>query len=512
MTITEQNIYQKLGFDKNPFAYTNADEEENLADYFVAPPYYEAIQGDYNSPSSHIVLAPRGSGKTAQRRMIEIWSKDKPVLCVTYDRFELGNCQNLDSVTLNYHLKNIIQKTLLNLVLWIAEYPDTLNNFSKEDKKNLSILSHNYLGEVTGAKVSEVLNDIKSVTEKIKKFWNENIGVLDSLLSFILKKYDLPELDLPEFKQEEKKLSQSYKFQLELIYEYAQKLGFKSIYILIDKVDETHLTTNDSEATFRLIEPLIKDLETHSIKGFAFKYFLWDQIYDFLLKAGRPDRINIHSLIWSRDRLLEMLSKRLTAFSGGNISKLQQIYEGKNSMGIDDAVTILSWRSPRNVIRICQELIAEQTLISADINKLDKRVLDRASLKISEKVCQEIYGQDGLSEIKRLDRELFSINYLATNVYKVSNNAIRPRTTSWMDKGFLFQAGRDRSNSKKPTNLYFIADPRASRLVNSKKIVTDWIQSNWFPCTHCDADIILDLNLVNENMDIECWNCSRPII
>ena len=64
------NIYTNLGFDKNPFAYTNADEEENLEEYFISPPYYENIQGDYNSPSSNIVLAPRGSGKTAQRKML----------------------------------------------------------------------------------------------------------------------------------------------------------------------------------------------------------------------------------------------------------------------------------------------------------------------------------------------------------------------------------------------------------------------------------------------------------
>lgn len=67
--------------------------------------------------------------------MIEIWSKDKPVLCVTYDRFELGNNQNLDDITLNYHLKNIIQLTLLNLILWLAEYPDTINNFTKDEKR-----------------------------------------------------------------------------------------------------------------------------------------------------------------------------------------------------------------------------------------------------------------------------------------------------------------------------------------------------------------------------------------
>lgn len=505
------NIYQKLGFTENPFAYTNADQEENLENYFIAPPYYETIQGDYNSPSSNIVLAPRGSGKTAQRRMIEIWSRDKPILTVTYDRFELGSNQNLDHITLNYHLKNIIQKTLLNLILWIAEYPDTLKNFSKDEKKNLSILCHNYLGDINGSKVLEVLNDIKSVTEKIKKYWNENIGVLDTLLNFVLKKYDLPTLDLPELKQEEKNLSQSYKYQLELIFEIAQKLGFKSIYILVDKVDETHLTTNSPENTYKLISPLLKDLETHSIRGYAFKYFLWDKIYDFLLKDGRPDRIQINSLIWSRDRLVKMLSERLKAFSGNKISSLEQIFCKDNPFKADDIVTILSWRSPRNVIRICQEIIAEQTLITDDVTCIDNRAIDRASIKISEKISEEMYGSDAVTEIKKLDQELFSINHLANNIYKITANGVRPRITSWVDKGFLYLVGGDKGGSKKPVNMYFIGDPRVNRLINSKKEIAHWLKNSWFPCSHCDADMLLDLQYLSEEMDIECWNCKRNI-
>ena len=111
------SIFNKLGFKENPFAYTNADQEEYITEYFVPPPYFEAIQGDYKSPNSSVVLAPRGSGKTAQRRMIEEWSKDKPVLSVTIDRFEFSNNQELKDITLVYHLKNIITNTLLNLTL-----------------------------------------------------------------------------------------------------------------------------------------------------------------------------------------------------------------------------------------------------------------------------------------------------------------------------------------------------------------------------------------------------------
>lgn len=507
------SIFNNLGFKENPFAYTDADKEQLITEYFVPPPYFEAIQGDYNSPSSSVVLAPRGSGKTAQRKMIEEWSKDKPILSVTVDRFEFGNNQTIDDVSLPYHLKNIITNTLLSLIFWSSEYPDTLKNLDKDDKRNFSILAHNYLGDFSGGQAKEILSSLKSVPQKIKKYWNENIGFLDTVVNFLLKTYDLPEIDLPSLKQEEKKLNESYKYQLELLYNISNKFGFKSIYVLLDKIDETEKTGNDELASYKLIEPLIKDLDTHSLKGYAFKYFLWDKIYPFYLKGGRPDRITQHNLIWSRKALITMLSKRLSVFSDGKIDSFQDLFDYKFSPSADDIIITLSGYSPRNIIRLCDEIVSEQTLIDSDVSKLDKRVLDRASLKYSEKICNEIYGEKALKDIKKIDREIFTISYLASNVYKTHNNSVRPKVSSWEKLGLCHNIGNDKGGaSKKPTQVYLISDPRANRLINSKIPVEDWIKASWTPCIHCDADILLDINKVGNDYELQCWRCDRDFI
>src|SRR5690606_28665673 len=124
---------------------------------------------------------------------------------------------------------------------------------------------------------------------------------------------------------------------------------------------------------------------------------------------------------------------------------------------------------------------------------------------------QEIYGQEITNEIKKIDREFFSINHLATNIYKVSTNAVRPRVASWVEKGFLYMVGGDKGNSKKPTNMYFVGDPRVSRIINAKKVMTGWLADSLFPCPHCDADLILDYLYLNNDIDVECWSCKRPI-
>ena len=45
------------------------------------------------------------------------------------------------------------------------------------------------------------------------------------------------------------------------IKELLSRLGFSTIYILVDKVDEQSLTGNDPKASYIFISELIKDLE-----------------------------------------------------------------------------------------------------------------------------------------------------------------------------------------------------------------------------------------------------------
>jgi hypothetical protein len=70
-TLSVNDFLNYFGFEGDPFESTNADNEPRLADYFVPPPYFPTVLGDARFPQSQVVLAPRGSGKTAQRRMIE---------------------------------------------------------------------------------------------------------------------------------------------------------------------------------------------------------------------------------------------------------------------------------------------------------------------------------------------------------------------------------------------------------------------------------------------------------
>ena len=97
--MTEKEFLARLGFSENPFQFTNADEEDLLQSYFVPPPYFSSVWGNPLVPQSHVVFAPRGGGKSAQRRMIEFKAQEEDVFTITYDRFENLSENKLESLS-----------------------------------------------------------------------------------------------------------------------------------------------------------------------------------------------------------------------------------------------------------------------------------------------------------------------------------------------------------------------------------------------------------------------------
>jgi hypothetical protein len=106
--------YSGLGFEDNPFAQTNADEEDRLPEYFVSPP-------------SFIVFAPRGGGKSAQRRMIELRSSENNILSITYDNFDFADVNKASDVKIHHHLKRIIRFILTGLLVNLRPNPKDAN-------------------------------------------------------------------------------------------------------------------------------------------------------------------------------------------------------------------------------------------------------------------------------------------------------------------------------------------------------------------------------------------------
>jgi hypothetical protein len=423
------------------------------------------------------------------------------------------NLVQVRDISLPYHLRNIITRILVSFLSYASEHPDVINNLSKEEKKQISLFIHAYLGNLKGDELQELLKELKSLPEKFKDFWKDNVGVLESVVNYLLKAYDLETINLPDVKQEEKRLNETYKYQLEILLNLARKLGFKSIYVLIDRPDETEQTGNNPETTYRLIQPLLKDLDLLGLKGYGFKFFLWDQIEPFYRTDARPDRISQYRLTWKRQALKKVLSSRLKAFSNNKISSFQQLVDQGINIDIDDAIAMMSNGSPRNMIRMCERIFAIQAENNPDSNQITFSSIDQGLIDFSEMLFKENYGEDLLRDIQRVGRELFTTNYVANDVLKISGQGARNKITGWSQTGLVKQVGSVVvPGARRPVNFYCVVDPIAVRLIHRTIPFDRFLKDRWLPCNYCGADNLVDIDLYPSGNEAVCRDCGRILV
>jgi hypothetical protein len=486
-----------LGFTEHPFQFTNADEEEHLQSYFVPPPYFISVWGDPDSPKSQVIFAPRGGGKTAQRRMIEFQSEGADVFVITYDRFERLNEVDLDSISVDYHLRNIIQKALLGFLLEFHDRGLTAPSFSNAEREQIDRLCDHYLSRITKLEALQALNSLKTLSAKAKKFLREWSGPLNSLFSAALTAKGLPhtKLNLGQPPAHHESVEGPLKAHLELVRDLLLSVGFKSIYILVDKVDETAETGNNAEASFSLVKPLLRDLELLQMRQIAFKFFLWDMLLARYQKYARPDRLEQFELSWSEADLNKMLSRRLSAFSEGRVLDLSQLTNAELAKPFHFLVILFAAGSPRDMIRICQEILAEQLQINPDSTNIELDAIAQGISKFCTRRAVEVLPTQIYKELVKVGRLDFTATYVANEVFKFDVNSARNKIRQWTEAGAVEKVGELDSGGH-PIYHYAVRDIRVAKAIASQLHVWTFLQTKLRSCTRCNAIMIRDWDVL----------------
>ena len=506
----DTKFYERLGFVNHPFAHTNADEELFLEEYFVPPPFFDSVIGDKWNAHASVILAPRGGGKSALRRSIEMWATHNEVLAVTYDRFDFTGIDSIVKVGLDYHMENIVKRVLIQLFSELINNPGLVKKLDVTLKKMLVAYSNLYFSSISFSEIHKTIATMTSVNEKAKDFWGKNIGVIDAVLKVVLKAIGLSDFNTPEFRKNTTVLDKSYRVQLMDLVSIAQKVGFKSIYILIDKLDETTLTGNSVEDTYQLIAPVIRDIELLSTVGVGFKIFLWDKTINLFRKDARPDRVNQNRLVWPRESLQKVLAERIYSFSDKRIFDFRSVMKNQEDCEkVDAYISILADRSPRNLIRCCNRILIAQSNIDRNSEKIETVAVELGIQDYCQEILAETLEQEDIKLLFRIKSNIFTFQYLKEEVLpRQSKKYALDKKDHWTKTGLLTCLEEIPEDDNLST--YYIASPVLNRLIYKHMNLDGFFSSHWLVCPSCQADLLYDLKNADQSR-VPCFECGSYI-
>lgn len=483
----------RFGFSADPFESWDAETEPDLNQYFVPPPYFDSVLGDSEHPVSQVILAPRGGGKTAQRRMVEAESRKKGrFLCITYDEFDEPPGGKLAGVTWGYHVNQLCRRILLGIVIRLDEDDDLASRLSSHQKQLLKYQIPTYLGTLSAAEHETALKSLKSFGERSKDFVKRHAGPVAMAINVVMKKLGLDNVSLPSDLPEEAKADESLRYHYRHLLKIVKTVGFDSTYLLVDRVDEIPLT-GDAKSTFKFAEPLLTDLRTLDTPGVAIKFFLWDQIEAALDESSfRRDRVAVHSLRWTLGELQEMLARRLSAYSNGKVINFNDLVCSAFAVDVQELLSHFGAGSPRDMIRCAKRIVAEETRVSSASTCISEAAVWTGLRLFSEERAGELLRPEYLAELRKVGKPTFTNSYVGSDVFRITNEGARRKIQVWTGTATVAKIDELPNQRDRPTHLFGVTDLRVAVAMLSTTDVELILGNYVLACPSCKAMSVSD--------------------
>ncbi|MDY4376918.1 hypothetical protein SOV92_03495 [Pectobacterium brasiliense] len=487
------SIVKKFSLKSNPFEHYTAENEPDISLYTVRQPYLSSIIDRVRKLNSFILFGQRGAGKSATRLTVfkEYYSEDekKPFIVNFTDFTELLDKHKKRKLTERDIIYLVAFNIIEQMLGWISLLDEVKRKkiISQLDKKQrelvFALLKGFYLSKSEGEReltTQSTLKLLDSAWFQKSQVWTsqrwENISKIISSAINALSKKTLDDESIDISKPAEELLKSltgespsAPRVLVSRLVDFSQAFGFSGVCVLIDKLDETTVTTNSSESTAELIFPLLSNIQLLEITNFSWIAFVWDAVQDHFNGAHkiRLDKIAHANISWDDSELKEMLDKRMSFFSEGKM-KFDDILDINGNK--DDATNQLisiSVKSPRELIKLCDIIFREH-----DANNFDGGINEESLNSGIDKYCIETIGTwyetDVLQQIYRLGKSTF-VNKDVQALFKISDQGARNRIRAWEDMRIIKKKGTTPSDAGgKPVTLYEVADPRVVRIISKE--------------------------------------------
>lgn len=348
LSLTEWLI--RVGFQGgNPFALKQADSEgELLQEYFVEHPAYNAML-DIDNPRSSVLYAPRGAGKSSMRRMFEQYCIEQAahfqvlVVHLTDWMTMVERVGSMADLQPRDYLQEIFRQTVVALMR--DSHIHQMHLPQSSDMAGYLRWICQYHSEYLLPGQRRVLYD-----------W----GWMSANDDHNLADYDISTLPVDR--------------SLRLLMDVLRSLGYRTCYILVDRIDEFIEAASDWKYSADLLAPLIGNLHIIEIPQLAFKFFIPLETVNILRQRHllREDRIGCFALSGDPHLLKEILRARLIVFSDGLVSSLASLAE-PNIRDVDDQLSFAAGGCPRRLLNLSESVIQQCAYEADDDNLLIRR-------------------------------------------------------------------------------------------------------------------------------------------
>lgn len=499
-------IVEQLALSGNPFEHYTAETEPHITEYAVRPPYLEAIAARVSGLSSFILFGDRGAGKSATRITVfnQVWAPGqqagKEPLVVNFTDFQ-AILPDLKRGTLadSHIIEAVAFVVIEQLFLWLASLPDgdrelTLELLNVSEKRLChELIAEFYLSRPELERVFRSEEAFKllnsALTTKsaiwIGQRWDAVSGILANIAAIFSKNATGTDVDVaPATNSLIKSLRgaepNAGRAVLSRLVQLTRIFGFTGVAVLVDKVDETELTTNSAESTSKLIYPLVAHIQLLEVSGFSWQFFLWSKVKGYFEGEGhaiRLDKIANSSISWNPEEFRLMLDKRVSYFSGERYT-FESLFTSKEyAAKAFGAICTIAMGSPRELVKILDVIVREHDAVNASDGNLlltENSVEDGLDKYVKE-VISAVYSERVLGQIYRIKKARF-VNKDVQSAFRVSDQSARAKIKAWEDAGLVRFVGTRAAEGDfggKPSNEYAIADARIERIMARELVAVD---------------------------------------
>ena len=386
-TITENQWVNYFGFQRFPFDRPEAGNEEFsrpefLAGCFVEPRCFDRIFGQANPPSTSLLFAARGTGKTACRVMMDYYYKNgqtrqlgthpeqkEYVLSTPHIRLDQvvdlarqasGSLTHF-TILVEHHAEEILRQAIAAFVDLIARAPELSENVVKlslPDFQDLSWLIALYSHYLTSTQASYLYDLGINPANEVRPA----MGFVESAK---------PPAKLPPWQGVllQQRLHASPLDHLRQLCALVRKVDIQAVYALVDGVDEVMESAETPENAYAVIRPLLTNLRLmDSTQYFSMKFFLPSDIEPILRSddAFRLDRgFVIERLEWREEDLIKILRERLNALRRPDYESRDRTAAGFDALCVPDLrgdieqnLARNSKGNPRYLMNLCSQMAA----------------------------------------------------------------------------------------------------------------------------------------------------------